>query len=71
MELDDANLVAAFSFLEPGLGKDLVCTVLGHREADDIHGAPVLERGRVVGHQRVRHDFNRLVFQVVAVDEVL
>lgn len=70
MKLNDADLVSPLAFLEASLREGPIGSVLGHRIAHKFHRTPALERGRLVCRQCLGHDFDRLVFQLVAADEV-
>ena len=71
MQLNDANLIASLSAVQPSLSEYLVACILRHAVSNDLHGALALKRDGFIGGQRLRYNLDGLVLKAVLVNEVL
>ena len=69
MQLDYANLIPTFAFIESCPFERSVCAALGHTVANNLHGIFFLECLRSIRSECLSDDLNCLILQLVFTHE--
>lgn len=69
VELDYTDLLSSLPRSETSLRKHIVCSFLGHAEANKFHCTSAFEGTSHVCYKSLTHKFDRLIFEFVLMDE--